>query len=138
MISLATNNSNVNFTELAVGNGDEASCTIHCESQTVVSMPTVRLDEIIDQKIHYLKVDIDGEHDKVIQGSLNLLAHSSPLVMIEMSVNIMDSRDVADMISMIRCKGNASDVIALRTMTSIGYKLIAVRNGMNSFFVKSL
>lgn len=138
MLNLANDNFNILFQELAIGNGDEAICMIHCDSKTVIHRPTVKLDVILTRGINYLKIDIDGNHAQVIKGSLNLLTYSSPLVMIEMSVNIMHSSDPADMINMIRRNGNSEDIIALRALSSIGYKLIAVRNGMNCFFVKAL
>jgi len=136
IISLATHNAKVVFKELAIGNGSESNCTIHWESQTTIKLPTHRLDDLIRSQVHFLKIDVDGEHSSIIQGSHNILSCSTPLVMIEMSVNIRSSINVEDMISLIIANGNIEDKATLRLMTSLGYKLIAVRNGMNCFFAK--
>ena len=142
MKDLVNRYNNITFWQCALADGDVHQCMIHYPSQHRIEIATKPLDEFIHpdeiRDIEFIKVDVDGPHFEVLKGSSNILKQSSPLVMVEMHINIGYSDDPEGLRNEIMSlRSTNSDYNTLELMSGYGFNLVAVRNGMNAFFLKT-
>jgi FkbM family methyltransferase len=63
--------------------------------QNVVEVPTVKIDNVINDKIDLIKVDVEGAEDKVVAGMEQILSKYAPTVILEYNPKLWD-RDIRD------------------------------------------
>lgn len=71
------------------GNGKTITCT---SAGLDFSLKTVKLDDdvpkLTKKPIAFIKIDVDGSQNEVVQGAQKLLANNTPFLMIELNTNL--------------------------------------------------
>lgn len=121
------------FTNSAVGNGEDVDCMICYDTNTFVEKQnTITLDDFCLKnninKIDFIKIDVDGCEQSILEGSKNTLINYSPVIMIEM-VNSAEDHE------RLRIKNDNKDN-CINLLKQYGYKSIGVTNDINYFFKK--
>jgi len=155
-------NSNVKFNNVALGNGKETPCIISYNIPVEVVSPTITLDDYVNEneisKIDFIKIDVDGVQNEIIEGSKYVLNNMNPNVMIEMNMNIRVSEKFSgdEYVRRVKTSGHLDsspegvmaipkssqftvtpdDVKLIQDMESCGYFVDCVCNGQNVFFIK--
>lgn len=125
--------SNFKFTNSAVGNGEDIECMINYDTDTFVeNEKTISLDDFCDQnnisKVDFIKIDVDGCEQSVLNGCKNILRTQSPILMIEMVNTEEDHKRLKiEMDNKEKCRN---------ILYQHGYKDIGVTNQINYFFKK--
>lgn len=138
MVNIYEENENVTFNNTAVGNGKEYECVIDFNTDTKVKSTTISLDEYVSEKniknIDFIKIDVDGLQNVIIDGSDYILKNMSPILMIEMNSNfgnhVLKSDQYFNNVS------DENDLELSKKLKSHGYTSFAVRNGNNVFYKK--
>lgn len=138
MVSIHEKNENVTFNNTAVGNGKEYECVIDFNTDTKVKSTTISLDGYVTEKniknIDFIKIDVDGLQNIIIDGSDYILQNMNPILMIEMNSNfgysVLDPKEYFDNVS------NKNDLELFEKLKSYAYDAYAVRNGSNVFYAK--
>lgn len=95
--NIATNNfANVTLHEVALGDheGEVGLRTginsgIAIQDGAAYSVPLRRLDALVDEPVHFLKVDVEGYEGQVLAGADGLLANHKPLLFLELHPHIV-------------------------------------------------
>lgn len=138
MVNINKKNKNVIFNNTAVGNGKKHECVIDFNTNTKVKSTTISLDEYVVEKniknIDFIKIDVDGLQNVIIDGSDYILKNMSPILMIEMNSNfgysVLDPKEYFDNNS------DKNDLELFKKLKSYSYDAYAVRNGSNVFYIK--
>ena len=138
MVNIHEENKNVTFNNTAVGNGKEHECVIDFNTDTKVKSTTISLDEYVAEKniknIDFIKIDVDGLQNVIIDGSDYILKNMSPILVIEMNSNfgyhVLKSDQYFNNVS------DENDLELSEKLKSYGYTSFAVRNGSNVFYRK--
>jgi FkbM family methyltransferase len=139
IIELEKNNVNFKFVHSAIGDGKSlVDCIIHYDSNTkLIEQKTISLDQFCKnnniEKIDFIKMDVDGSQNSVINGSNYVLSDIKPMLMIEMNSNfgnsVTDSNEYFDQVK------DENDLYLFDKLNFYGYSFITVRNGNNAFFM---
>lgn len=61
------------------------------ETPGSILVPTIRLDDLISERVDFLKIDVEGFEDDVLDGAVRILTEDKPLLMIELADNRFDN-----------------------------------------------
>lgn len=125
--------SNFKFINSAVGDGEDIECMINYDTDTFVeNEKSISLDDFCIQnqidKVDFIKIDVDGCEQSVLNGCKNILRTQSPILMIEMVNTEEDHKRLKiEMDNKEKCRN---------ILYQYGYKDIGVTNQINYFFKK--
>ncbi len=62
-----------------------ARTTDQPQSSGAISVPTVRLDDLVPERVDFLKIDVEGFENDVIAGARRIITDDKPLLMVELT-----------------------------------------------------
>lgn len=154
MENISNNYKNIFFNDIALGDGKISECVIHVATNTKLKVNTITLDNyIIDNEIKnidFIKMDVDGFQNIIIDNSDYTLKTFRPCMMIEFNTNFTNSVtnpsqylnllydknsiDAFNIHANDRKQNTDNDIKLIEKLKLYGYGLSEVRNGNNLFF----
>jgi len=117
------------------------AATIHKENMLnnekfiTLKTKTKKLDDLLlNNKVGFIKIDVEGHEQKVINGSLDIIKKNKPVLLVEIEER-HSNKSVSDTINFIKNLGYKSYYLSGQSLENSN-KLTSYKNQNNFFFIK--